>query len=403
MRNSPSHDGEKNEDRSSAGGHVRKPVAAPRIRVTLCTTELSVGGAEQALVELATGLDGMRFEVQVVSLKSRPDAPRARLVRRLEEVDIGTHFLESTSLASGPRTLWRLYQSLRRWPTDVLQTFLFHANVLGPVAAKLAGVPHVVSGIRVAEQSRKWRWHLEAATSRLVDRHVCVSRAVANFAQDTIGLPQQKLLVIPNGVDHHRFTSVPAADLRAMGIAKGRRVIVSVGRLDRQKGTDRLLEVAPRLLKQLPQHDLLLVGNGPEYRRIESAAKRKDIPHRVHLVGWQDDVPGILAASELLLLPSRWEGMPNVVLEAMASGLPVVAMEVEGIDDLLGDASRDQVVPQGDTDAFTERVISLLHTPEKMALLGTRNRARVVEQFRWQRSVEQYAALYESLHSSPAR
>ncbi len=403
MNNASSHNADRNVSRSSTGGGASSHNAASRIRVTLCTTELSVGGAEQALVELATRLDRQRFEVQVVSLAASPDYPRDRLVRCLREASIETHFLGGTSLASGPGTLWKLYRRLRRWPTDVLQTFLFHANVMGPVAAKLAGVTHVVTGIRVAERNRRWRWRLEAATSRMVDRHVCVSRAVEGFARDDIGLSQQQLVVIPNGVDSLCFTGASPADLVSLGIARERRVMVFIGRLDRQKGTDRLMDAAPKLLEQLPEHDLLLVGDGPERSRIEAFVTQHNLTRRVHLVGWQDNVPGILAASELLLLPSRWEGMPNVVLEAMASGLGVVAMDVEGVREVLGDAADDQVVPQGDTKAFAQRVIALLNDPDRTALLGDRNRARVAEQFDWQRSVEQYAALYESLLAASAR
>ncbi len=401
MSNASSHKSEQNADRSSAGTSSLDRDAAAPIRVTFCTTELSVGGAEQALVELATRLDRNRFKIQVVSLRPSPDHPRARLVNRLREASIETHFLGTTSIVSGPRTLWQLYRTLRRWPTDVLQTFLYHANALGPIAAKLAGVPHVVTGIRVAERSRRWRLRIEAATSRIVDRHVCVSQAVANFARDEAGLSQQRLVVIPNGVDHQQFAAARQMDLSKLGVARGRRVIVFVGRLDRQKGTDRLMDAAPRLLEQLPEHDLVIVGDGPEHGRIESIAKRIKGPHRIHFVGWQDDVPGILAASELLLLPSRWEGMPNVVLEAMASGLPVVAMQVEGVDDLLGDAADKQVVPQGDTKAFEERVISILSDPDQMALLGEQNQARAVAQFSWERSAEQYSKLYESLRAAP--
>jgi len=367
------------------------------IKVTLCTTELAVGGAEQALVELALGLDRERFQVQVVSLRPAPPAPRDRLVRRLGEGGIEVEYLGAKSKLSGPRTLMRLRKLLRLQRPDVLQTFLFHANVLGPMAAKRAGVPHVVTGLRVAERSRRWRAWAEARASRSVAKHVCVSQAVAKFAHEEIGLREERLMVIPNGVDAQRFASARSADVQRMGILPGRRLIACVGRLDRQKGLDRLMAIAPQLLSRLPEHDLLLVGNGPEHRMIESVAREKNIAPRVHLVGWQDDVPGILSASEMLVLPSRWEGMPNVVLEAMASGLPVVAMRVEGVEEILGESASEQVVDQGDTAGFLSRLVEILEDCDLAVSLGERNAARVVSEFSWPRAVEQYAALYESL------
>lgn len=370
---------------------------AAAISVTFCTTELSVGGAEQALVQIATGLDDRRFRVRVVSFKPRPDAPRDRLVRTLADAGIETHFLHAASSVSGPKVLWELRRFLQDHPTDILQTFLFHSNVIGPVAARLAGVPHVVTGLRVAERERRWRLKVEATAARLAKAHVCVSQTVADFAQLEIGLSPEKLTVIPNGVDAIRFESVVPIDLAHLGIASSRRLLVCVGRLDRQKGIDRLMDIGPQLFEQLPEHDLLLVGDGPERQSIESAARKKGLADRVHFVGWQQNVPSILAASEVLLLPSRWEGMPNGVLEAMATGLPVVAMEVEGVNELLGDAGREQVVPQGDNRSMLERVVALMRDPSETRRLGNQNRARAVEKFGWHAVVDRYSQLYESL------
>ena len=125
----------------------------------------------------------------------------------------------------------------------------------------------------------------------------------------------------------------------------GRDVVTCIGRLDRQKGLDWLLETAAIWLPQLPRCDLLLVGQGPERRKLEAQCRGLGIGDRVHFAGWRPDVAEILAASRLLVLPSAWEGMPNVVLEAMAAGLPVVATDVEGVRELLGAGCRRTSCP----------------------------------------------------------
>lgn len=398
---------QRDRDRSMDHIAVRKEKSTKgemaTISVTLCTTELSVGGAEQAVVQLATGLDRNRFCVRVVSLKPRPEAQRDRLARWLADAGIETHFLNAASTAGGPKTLLKLRRLLRDHPTDVLQTFLFHSNVLGPLAAKLAGVPHVVTGLRVAEWERRLRLKIEAAAAKLAEAHVCVSQTVADFAWHKMGLSPDRLIVIPNGVDPNRFEAVVPADLGHLGIASPRRLLVCVGRLDRQKGIDRLIDVGPQLFEQLPEHDLLLVGDGPERGSIEAQARKNGISHRVHTVGWQEYVPGILTASDMLLLPSRWEGMPNVVLEAMASGLPVVAMEVEGVSEILGEGGRTQIVPREDTQSMLERVVSLVSDPKEMKRLGSHNQSRAVEKFGWQVVVDKYAKLYETLAGASRR
>ena len=146
-----------------------------------------------------------------------------------------------------------------------------------------------------------------------------MSQAVADFSAARLGLPAEKLVVIPNGIDLDKYPARQPADLRAFGIAAGRRAVTFVGRLEPQKGVEWLIETAPLWLAKLPDCDLLLVGEGPLRASLEAAARAAGIADRVHFAGWRADVPEILAASDLLVLPSVWEGMPNVVLEAMAS------------------------------------------------------------------------------------
>ena len=122
-------------------------------------------------------------------------------------------------------------------------------------------------------------------------------------------------------------------------------MVTFVGRLEKQKGVNWLIESAPLWLAELPDCHLLLVGDGPMRATLESAAAASGLGERIHFAGWRADVPEILAASDLLVLPSAWEGMPNVVLEAMASRRPVVATDVEGVRELLGPGADLQTVP----------------------------------------------------------
>ena len=153
-----------------------------------------------------------------------------------------------------------------------------------------------------------------------------------------------------------------------------------VGRLDR-KGLDWLLETAARWLPQLDGCDLLLVGDGPERRQLEAQCGRLGLCGLVHFAGWQPNIPEIMAASRLLLLPSAWEGMPNVVLERMASRLPVVAADVEGVGELLEPAAAEQTVHFGDTEAFAAKLIRFVKEAATAAETGARNRLRAEECF----------------------
>ena len=295
-------------------------------------------------------------------------------------------------------TLRRLTRLLGRQRPDVLQTFLFHANVLGPWAARRAGldVP-IVTGIRVAERQRSWHRWVARRTAHWATRHVCVSQSVADFTARATRIDPQSLMVIPNGVDVSRFEHVPATDSTSLGLAPGRRAIVFVGRLDVQKGIDALLEQLPRVFASQESHDLLLVGSGPEEPNLRRQVEKLGIGGRVHFAGRRSDVPAILAASDVLVLPSRWEGMPNVLLEAMASGKPVVAMAAEGVAEILGAESGAQLVPLGDMQVFMQKLLAVLGDPALRARFGAANRHRVAQHFALEKMVAAYADLYEEL------
>ena len=371
-----------------------------RLRIALCITDLEVGGAERTLVELATRLDRDRIEPVVYCLKPRPEAEQASCVPTLGRAQVQAHFLGARRGWQFPSVIRRLRQLLAEQKPDLVQTFLFHANIVGRIAARRAGVGRVVSGIRVAEGLCRWHLWADRLTEGLVDRHVCVSQAVARFSARRAGLPTERLVVIPNGIDAGAYPASQPADLQSCGIRAGRRLVTYVGRLDRQKGVRWLVETAPDWLSRLPDCDLLLVGKGPEGPALKRLCEKHGISERVRFAGWRPDVPAILAASALLVLPSQWEGMPNVVLEAMASRLPVLATDVEGVRELLGDEADPQTVPYEETEAFVQKLVALMSDRELARQLGQRNRRRVESELTLGRMVRAYQDLWESLTAS---
>ena len=371
-------------------------VQRPPVRVALCITELELGGAERCLAELAMRLDRSRFSPVVYSLGPRPADNERSLVGQLERAGIEVHCLGARGMLDAPRVAWKLAKLLRSQRAEILQTFLFHANLIGRFAARWAATPHIVAGIRVAERRGRWRLAVDRWTSRLVDRYVAVSQAVAAFSQTAGGLPAKRIVVIPNGVDVQIFDEAAPADLKEFGIAAGRRTATYVGRLDPQKGLSEMI-VNSGWLERLADHDLLLVGDGPQRQELEALTHKLGLGQRIRFAGWRSDVPAILRASEMLLLPSRWEGMPNVVLEAMACRLPVVAMDVEGVGELLGPGRVEQTAPAGNFQVFAEKVLAIASSAELRARLGDENRRRVEQSFTFDAMTAAYAALFDEL------
>lgn len=361
-------------------------------RVAFCITELDPGGAEWALVRLLKHLDRSEWEPRVDCL-----GPRAPLVDELERLGIPVTCHRGTGLRSAFRVYRELVRAWRDWQPQIVQTMLFHANLLGRLAARRAGVPIVCSGLRVAERRNRWHGRLDALTNFLVDRNVCVSRGVADWAEREVGLPPAKTVVIPNGVDVERFASATPADLPRLGIPAGSRVILAIGRLDPQKGFEDLLLAFAGLADRHKTAHLLIVGEGPLRGPLEAARSRLGLDGRAHLPGRLDDIPGLLAAAEIFTLSSRWEGMPNVVLEAMAGGKPIVATTVEGTSDLLLEGESGLLVPPGDPHGLGVALERFLHDRGLAQGCGRSAQAFVRESFTESQPAIVTADLYRRL------
>ena len=250
----------------------------------------------------------------------------------------------------------------------------------------------------MAEPRRRRRWPLERLAGRWADQHVAVSEGVARFARERIGLSAHKIVVIPSGIDVDRFPA-PPIDPHEIGLRSGRQFILFVGRLDSddQKGAARFIEYARMLLNQLEDYDLVFVGDGPRLDALRRRTAEHGMQDRVHWLGWRSDLRSILAAADLLVAPSRWEGMSNAVLEAMASGKAVVAQSCEGIADLLPSVGRvsrpdqdvaqsceattdlssdqsEQVVDAGDWLGFIDRIVAIADDAALRSKLGAANR-----------------------------
>jgi glycosyltransferase involved in cell wall biosynthesis len=367
------------------------------VRIAFCITDFDDGGAERHLAELVTRLPRDRFEPAVVVLSGPPLSPADQLLQRVTERRISVTFLEATSIWSAPTVWWRLRQWLRDFKPVLLQCYLAHANILGAVAAHQSGVNHVVAGIQVAEVRRHWHVVLQRAVTRLVDKHVCVSRSVADFAAQVMRLPREKLLVIPNGIDIERWAGARPVARSRLGLGQNRRMILFAGRLDPQKRPDWLLERMPAVFDRLPDHDLVIAGEGPLRNSLGRLTTRRGISERVHFVGWQPEMPALLAAADALVLASRWEGLPNIVLEAMAAARPVVTTDVHGVRELLGNAAGVQITPATDAQRFVDAVSQVCSDPALAARLGQQNQQRASDFFSMDAMVTAYCQLYDSL------
>ena len=359
------------------------------VRIALVITDLDVGGAERALVNLVTRLDRRRWAPSVIALSK--EGRLAEVVRRAG--------LPCECLACGRRrpmqVVVRLARSLRRCRPRLVQSFLFHANLATRLAAPWAGQPWVVGSLRVAEHRQRWHLALDRLTEFLSAGSVCVSHGVRCFSQTVGGLDSRRLTVIPNGIDPEPFDHATAVPREDLGIPERSHLALTVGRLDIQKGLTDLLTAAKQVIARCPSWHLALAGDGP-WRAwlLEQIEAQPSLRGRIHWLGLRNDVPGLLKSADVLVLASLWEGMPNVVLEAMAASRPVVATDVEGTGELVIPGQTGWLVPPRNPEALSIALLAATHDPDLCRTFGRQGRTRVEQEFSLDRTVAAYEQLW---------
>jgi glycosyltransferase involved in cell wall biosynthesis len=361
------------------------------IRVCQLITELRPAGAERCVYELARRLDRGLFHMRVAALRG------GAVAEALRSAGVETVVLNVRGKwdVAG---VWRLARLLRHWRIELLHTHLFHADLAGRLGAAMAGVPHVVHTVHVAERRfRPWQFAWARLAAGRCDRIVAVSRDVAAHHAALSGLPPHRYQVIPNGIDVAAYARDEAARerLRAQwGVSEGRVVIVAVGRLDRQKGLDVLLRAAGLLFAKNPDLRLVIGGEGPQRKELESLVAELRLGACVRLLGFVQDVRAMLSAADIFAMPSRWEGFGLAAVEAMAAGLPVVASRAEGLREVVEEGRTGLLADVEDAEGLAQCIDICAHDPPGRADMGRRGAARAAEFFEISRTVEAHERLY---------
>jgi len=356
------------------------------MRIAHVLSSLELGGQERVALDLVRAQRGAGHEVLVISLSHSPAQALGGAFRRAASDVLTFGRGQSLEPALVPRLTW----TFSRHEIDVVHTHNPRALVYGAPAAWLANavVIHTKHGMNPDGKRRRT---LRKLTSLAVDRYVCVVESLADVARRQRECAPGKLLVIPNGIDLAPFGPDPVArrEVRAeLGVNDADFVVGSVGRLAPEKNQSLLIE-ATRELRARGAH-LVLVGDGPLRRELDGHPN-------VHLPGARGDVPRWLRAFDAFALPSLSEGLPLALLEAMASGLPIVATHVGGVGDLVQDGVSGRLVPSGDAHALTLALDALERDRVGAREMGERARERVAARHSLAHMAHAYEALYASL------
>jgi glycosyltransferase involved in cell wall biosynthesis len=367
-------------------------------RVTLLTTNLAQGGAEIQVAALARLLHERGWEIRVISLL-KPSA----LEEELKEEGIPVYSLDA---GVSRVALGRLVPLLNRLRPQILHAHMFHANVAARLIRLLCPAPVVISTIHSwAETGRNLRtvrtrdW-VYRITNPLVDRIVCVSEAVARRHITARAVSAQRVCVIPNGVDTSRFRpDLVRRERTRAALGLGNEFVwLAAGRLMWKKNYPLMLNAAARV----PECRLLIAGGGPDELELKNLAARLGVHAR--FLGPRNDMPDLMNACDGFVLSSAVEGLPLVLLEAAASGLPQVAVRVGGVEEILLSERTGFLVEPADPEALAMGMARLAALPAaERAAFSNAARAHALSQFDLQTVAARWEQLYVELLRSAQR
>jgi glycosyltransferase involved in cell wall biosynthesis len=366
----------------------------------LLISSLEFGGAQRQVIELANNMDPEKYEVHVCSFADyvpladtlRNAGERLHIIRKAHKFDF--------------RVVPKLARLMRKLNVDVLHTFLFDAEFYGRLAGRLARIPAIIGSERntdyVSLRRHHWAFRLTRSCTSLI---IANSRAGADFNSRTFGVPASKFRVVYNGVDTRRFQPADSSGLRRqLGLSSRHRIIGMFGSFKAQKNHPLLLRAAKQVVTAFPDARFLFVGDELYMGMTDSVSCKQQILALVKELGLsnyclfpgnQSDVENWYPLCDLTVLPSLFEGTPNVALESMACGVPVVATDVSDNSIVIPDGRTGFIVPLHDEEAMAERILRLLTDESLRRRMSEDARNWAVSQFSGPRLAEKTAQIYD--------
>jgi glycosyltransferase involved in cell wall biosynthesis len=363
-----------------------------KVKVLILANAFTIGGAENVILRLATHLNPDKYAVTVCAFRiAEPE-----VYQNYQNHGIQAVSLEMNSLSGSIAGMWRLYRLMRRLEIDIAYSFMTFPIVVGSLMARLAGVPVILGSERVMDFEARWRLKLKKWVSPLISEITANSSEVHQYIVNTVGYPAEKVSTIVNGVALEALEPGHDRDemRRQYGIENGDVLVGCVARLARQKGQMYLLQ-AIVTLNRFPRLKIMFVGGGDDLSELRQFCRKNGISDRVLFVGRQQMVGSFLAMMDIFVLPSLAEGMPNAVLEAMLSRLPVIATDVGGTSEVVINNQTGLLVPPANPDLLAAAIRTMLDNPVSAGEMATAGFEKVSTQYSLSQMVEATEMLFE--------
>jgi glycosyltransferase involved in cell wall biosynthesis len=373
-----------------------------RIKVCHIITLLELGGAQQNTLYTVAHLDKNKFEALLITGRGGILDNEAKAIRGVKSY-FSSNLVRQLCPARDYLGFVKLWWILLREKPDIVHTHSSKAGILGRWAAKLAGVPVIIHTYHGFGFNDRQPWPVrtlyilaERLTALVTDKFIAVSKDNIDKAEEYgIGIPENYIL-IRSGIELSKYTSRGGGDAvkRELGIGPGGKVVTTIGPFKPQKNLRDFVAAAEEISKSSPRATFLVIGDGELRPELELQIQAAGLAGRVKLLGWRRDIPELLAATDVFVMTSLWEGLPRAILEAMSSGLPVVANAVDGVKEIVINGETGYLTEPFDAAKTAQYTLKLLNDAALGRKLGETGRKLITLEYDIDNMVRQQEALY---------
>lgn len=372
-----------------------------KVRIAQVITGLPLGGGGQVIWTISRKLDKARFDMDIFCVIEGGD-----LVFDIERMGFKVKIMAGTYdhkrfFPYSITKILRLSDELKKGQYDIVHTHLYQADVIGRVAAILAGIPRIVKSLH---NMGMWKTTKHLIVDRLLLRRTAKVICCSNYQKEVVvkqeSLPETKVETIYHGVDLERFKLLNDRHSYAKTVRLNAELLTigTVGRMINSKGQIHFLNAIPAILSEHPHAQFVIIGDGPIRRHLFSAVENTPYREKIHFLGSRSDIPQLLTLMDVFVFPSLSEGLGISVLEAMASGLPVVASNIRPLSEMIIPENTGLLVKTEDPADLAGAVNRLLRDEDLRRDMGNRGRERVKQYFTDEQMVRQIENLYQALY-----
>jgi len=349
-----------------------------KIRIAYLIGSSEIGGTEKMILTIAKNIDKNLFDFVFFCIKGE-----GKFTEKLRKLNYKVYVL---NLKKNPFSFIKLFIYIKREKIDILQSFLFVANIIGRIYGKLIKIKLIISSQRSTDEWRKWyHWFIERITKNLVDIYISNSYTAKDVLIKKAKIPRKKIKVIHNGIEIPEKIEKLKKDYIAIG---------TIGNLRKAKGHFNLIKAAKIVVEKYKNVKFYIIGEGELKEEILKMIKEEKLENFFILTGYVEDVYSYLKIFDVFVLPSLWEGCPVSLLESMGYGIASIATDVGDVPYIIENGKDGFIVEKNDYLKLSEKIIYLIENEEERKKIGEKAREKIKNYFSYEEMIKKYSSIY---------